>query len=69
MVFQCCRGKMPDSNSRSSGQKVMFFSGAVKQSGRKRVTTVTIGPCVPIILCASLAFTGLVVERKQQGRI
>lgn len=46
------------SNKRSSGLKVEF-SVLVKQSGQEAE-----GPCVPIILCVSLAYTDLEVEQK-----
>lgn len=54
------------SNNRSQS-KTFFCSKAER---REAGTTVTMGPCVPIILCTLLTYTDLVVEekcRKLQG--
>lgn len=53
-------------HDRFSWQKsvVFFFFNHSKAQQSAVRTTVTNGPCVPIILCASLAYTDLLVEWK-----
>lgn len=54
-----CRHKMV---SVDAGQKKGNFLSPNKGERREVGTTVTIIPCVPVILCALLAYTDLVAE-------
>lgn len=60
-VSQCHDRHMMVLNEWSSRQKDIFFS-CTKAAQMEVGTTVSIASCVPLILCAPLTFTDLVVE-------